>query len=595
VGREPWLGLPQLPARSAQFVVVVLSAWLVLTANWALLGRLGSLSGATLSPLVLRAVFGGLAFLAVLALLSLTAWPRFMKPVWVALALVAALAQYFMLGYGTVMDKGMIHNALQTDWRESRDLLNPWLLVQMLLIAGVPALWLWRQPVRGAGTVWRNLGRTLALLVLALGLLLAVVLGGYRQLAPLVRNNMDLRFMINPVSPVLATLDATVKPLFKHPKPFASIAAGATLAAPAGAEQRPPLLLLVVGETARADHFALNGYARDTNPELAQRQVLSWHQAQSCGTATRESVPCMFSHLDREAFRASKVQYDGLLDVLQAAGLAVLWVDNQAGCKGVCNRTPNESTQDDAKTAAGKPFCSADGECLDGVFVATLNERLARLTSHEPERVKRGVVLVLHQMGSHGPAYYRRSDEARKAFKPECTSNALADCTREQVNNVYDNSIRYTDHVLAGLIDWLKAQPQFASGLMYVSDHGESLGEGGIYLHGMPWALAPDAQKHVPWIMWNGGLASRSAVDWACTGQTLDAPISHDHYYHTVLGLLGVHTPTYVRGLDMLAGCRRPPNPATAGRSASSVAPSALGDLRGDTGVARASVTVAKR
>ena len=546
----------QLPARSAQFIVVLLSAWLVLTANWALMGKVGHLNGATLSPWALRTAFGGLAFLAVLTLLSLTAWPRFMKPVWVGLAVVAALAQYFMISYGTVMDKGMINNALQTDWHESRDLLNPWLLVQLLVIAGLPALWLWRQPVRSS-SAWRNVGRTLALFVLALDVLLAAVLGGYRQLGPLVRNNMDLRFMINPVSPVLASLDATVKPLFKHPRPFASIAAGASLVPPVGADQRPPLLVLVVGETARADHFSLNGYARDTNPELKARQVLSWHQARSCGTATRESVPCMFSHLDREAFHDSKVEYDDLLDVLQAAGMAVLWVDNQAGCKGVCNRTPNASTLDDVKTAVGQKYCGADGECLDGVLVDTMSQRLAQL---DPARVKKGVVLVLHQMGSHGPAYYKRSDEARKAFKPECTTNALADCSREQVQNVYDNSIRYTDHVLAGLIDWLKAQPQFATGMLYVSDHGESLGENGIYLHGMPWALAPEAQKHVPWIMWTGGLASRSAVDWGCAGKSVDEPISHDNYYHTVLGLLGVQTPTYVRKLDMLASCRSKPS-----------------------------------
>jgi lipid A ethanolaminephosphotransferase len=267
----------------------------------------------------------------------------------------------------------------------------------------------------------------------------------------------------------------------------------------------------------------------------------------------------MFSHLDRKAFYGSPVQYDGLLDVLQAAGMAVLWVENQAGCKGVCDRTPHVSTGDELNTAAGKRHCDASGECLDGIFVDTTRERLASLP---PERTRNGVVLVLHQMGSHGPAYHKRSDAARKAFAPECATNALSSCTHDQLINAYDNSIRYTDHVLAGLIDWLQAQRGYATGLIYVSDHGESLGENGIYLHGMPWALAPDVQKHVPWIMWNGGLASRSRVDWTCAGQTLATPISHDNYYHTVLGLLGVTSPTYVPSLDMLGGCRQPPSPA---------------------------------
>lgn len=199
----------RLAPRSAQFVVVVLSAWLVVSANWALMAKLGALHDAPAAPWVLRLVFGALAFLAVLTLLSLTAWPRWMKPVWVGLSVVAAFAQHFMLGYGTVMDKGMIANALQTDWRESRDLFTPWLLVQLIVIAGVPALWLWHQPVRRSGAL-RNVLKTVGLFVLAMGLLLAGVLAGFRQLSPLVRNNMDLRFMINPVTPILATLDATL-------------------------------------------------------------------------------------------------------------------------------------------------------------------------------------------------------------------------------------------------------------------------------------------------------------------------------------------------------------------------------------------------
>ena len=545
----------RLAPRSAQFVVVVLSAWLVVSANWALMAKLGALHDAPAAPWVLRLVFGALAFLAVLTLLSLTAWPRWMKPVWVGLSVVAAFAQHFMLGYGTVMDKGMIANALQTDWRESRDLFTPWLLVQLIVIAGVPALWLWHQPVRRSGAL-RNVLKTVGLFVLAMGLLLAGVLAGFRQLSPLVRNNMDLRFMINPVTPILATLDATVKPLFKHHKPFASIAAGAVLTPAVGSDKRPPLLVLVVGETARADHFSLNGYGRDTNPELAKRGALSWRQVTSCGTATRESLPCMFSHLGRTDFYASKVEYDGLLDVLQAAGLAVLWVDNQAGCKGVCNRVANVSTEADAKTAAGQRSCGADGECLDEVLVDTLQTRLASMPR---DRVKNGVVLVLHQMGSHGPAYFKRSDEPHKAFKPECATNALSECSHEQLVNVYDNSIRYTDHVLAGVIDWLKTQQQYATGMLYVSDHGESLGENGIYLHGMPWALAPEAQKHVPWIMWMDGLQTHSGVAMGCAEKTLNEAASHDNYFHTVLGLVGVQSPTYVPGLDMLSTCRVAP------------------------------------
>jgi len=152
---------------------------------------------------------------------------------------------------------------------------------------------------------------------------------------------------------------------------------------------RTPLLVLVVGETARSKNFSLNGYARDTNPELARRDVLSWRNAYSCGTSTRESVPCMFSHLGRTGFYKSKVDYDNLVDVLYNAGLAVLWLDNQAGCKGVCDRIPNASTADRLDTPDGKALCSSDGECLDGILLSGIDERIAALPRERRERTKK--------------------------------------------------------------------------------------------------------------------------------------------------------------------------------------------------------------
>lgn len=541
--------------RSPQAVALILAAWLTLTANWALWLRLPALDGysGSLALLVLRTL--PLLFSAIVLLLSFTAWPRWMKPVWIALLLMAASAQYFMVAYGTLMDGGMVGNVLQTDMRESADLFNPKLLLQLVLIAGIPALWLLRLPVLNSHGAWRSLLRTLALLAAAAALLAASAFVSYRDLAPVVRNNLWLRYMFNPVNPVLAVLDTALKPVLRPKRPFVSITGGAALGASyAAAGSKPPLLALVVGETARSANFSLNGYARDTNPELARRDVLSWRQAYSCGTSTRESVPCMFSHLDRAGFYGARADHDNLLDVLQAAGLAVLWVDNQAGCKGVCARIPHAGTADSLNTADGQALCTADGECLDGMLLSGIEERIARL---DPARRARGVVLVMHQMGSHGPAYFKRSTPAVKAFAPECDTNALSSCPRDSVVNVYDNSIRYTDHFLAQTIDWLKRQqPRYETGMLYMSDHGESLGELGIYLHGMPYAVAPDEQKHIPAIAWLGSLGARTHVSPACLRERLDRPISHDNLYHTVLGLMDVGSPTYQRDLDAMASCR---------------------------------------
>ena len=543
-----------LQPRSPQFVALCLALWLTLTANWALWLRLPTLDGyhGSLALLALRTL--PLILGAILLITSLFAWPRWMKPFWIALLLISASAQYFMVSYGTIMDQGMIHNILQTDMRESSDLFNPKLLAELLLIAILPAIWLWKTPIRGTGRAWRNMLRTLLLLAGAVALVAASVGVSYKELAPVVRNNLWLRFMINPVNPVLSAAGVLLDPVLNQPRPFVSITGGAALGSTYATAQKPPLLVLVVGETARAKNFSLNGYERDTNPELAKQQVLSWRNAHSCGTSTRESVPCMFSNLGREGFYGAKVEHDNLLDVLQAAGLAVLWVDNQAGCKGVCKRVPFADTADSVNSPAGKALCAADGECLDGMLLSGLEERIAKL---DPARRAKGVVLVMHQMGSHGPAYYKRSTPDLKAFKPECETNALSSCAQQDVVNVYDNSIRYTDHFLSQTINWLKSQQsQYETGMFYMSDHGESLGEMGIYLHGMPYAMAPEDQKHVPMIVWLGSLGARTRLDQSCLNKTLDQPVSHDNLYHTVLGLVDVTSPTYQAPMDALAACR---------------------------------------
>jgi lipid A ethanolaminephosphotransferase len=258
----------------------------------------------------------------------------------------------------------------------------------------------------------------------------------------------------------------------------------------------------------------------------------------------------MFSHLGREAFDGRKANYESLVDVLQRAGLAVLWLDNQSGCKGVCDRTPNVAT-----ATLQVPGLCDNGECFDEIMLHQLDQRIAALA---PERRAKGVVVVMHQMGSHGPAYYKRSPPAFKKFQPECTSNALQECGREQVVNAYDNSILYTDHFLGATIDWLKAAEKTSStAMIYLSDHGESLGENNLYLHGLPYRVAPDAQKRVPWITWlSPSFEHLRDVTTACLKQKLDTPTSHDHYFHSVLGILGVQTSVYDKSMDIYASCR---------------------------------------
>ena len=561
---DAWLARP----RSPRSVVAWLSAYLLLAANWALwldLARIGGTPGAALGSIATMAVLAGFG---TVALLSLFAWTRGMKPLWLAVVLVAAVAQHYMLAYRVVMDPTMLASTMRTDLHEARDLLGWRMAVNVLLVVALPAGWLARvrlAPMRPWGQLWRNA----LLCVVALAVVAGTAVATSRAFAPLMRNHTQLRYLINPLAPIYSAAFVTLEPMLARSRRLLPISGDAALGASyAGQGNKPPLFVLVVGETARADHFALNGYPRDTTPALAARDALSWRNVHSCGTNTLASVPCMFSPLGKDAFERRKDDTENLLDVLRAAGLAVLWIENQpGGCKGVCDRVPMAVASASLPPDVKKALCDGD-ECLDDALLVGLDERLAALP---PERRDRGVVLVMHQMGSHGPAYYKRSPPALKRFLPECRTNVLADCSQADLVNAYDNSIAYTDQVLGRTIDWLKAQsPRFDTGLLYLSDHGESLGEYGLFLHGLPYKMAPEVQKHVPMVAWlDPGLAARRHLSLECLRAGRDAALTHDNLYHTVLGVMDVRSLTYRPGLDAFAGCR-----ATSASSRAAAAPS---------------------
>jgi len=534
------------------WLVVWTSLWIATVCNVALWRELSRLPGLSSGQVLTISVALSLVIaLATAALLSLLAWRWTLKPAITLFLVSAALGSYFMLAYGVVIDQTMMVNTLQTDVRETRDLLNWRLLATLLVLAGLPLYFLWRQNVRRKKAARQALANTLTLIG-ASALMVLVVLLFFQSIASVMRNHPQLRYLINPLNSFYALGSVAAQPFQRNESVILPLGEDAKLGASYAGQTKPPLLLLVLGETARSGNFAINGYQRPTTPELALENIASQRNAWSCGTSTAASVPCMFSHFGRQTYDARPANYEGLLDVLQHAGLAVLWIDNQSGCKGACDRIPNVDT-----SQLKVPELCEGGECLDEVMLQGLDERIAALSA---ERRAKGVVVVMHQMGSHGPAYYKRSPPAFKKFLPECTSNSLQSCERDGLLNAYDNSIVYTDHLLASAIGWLKGQEaRSAPAMLYLADHGESLGENNLYLHGMPYSVAPDVQKRVPWITWlSPGFEQRSHVTTTCLKQRLDAPISHDNYFHSVLGLMNVQTSVYKAALDIYAPCAKP-------------------------------------
>ena len=536
-------------------LLAVLAAWLATVGNlplWLAISRLPETRGLSawlhLGQLMLA------MFALLLATLGLLVWPRWRRVAGVLLLAVAAVSSHYMLSFGVVIDPSMMVNVVQTDWREARDLMTAPLFLAVAVGAALPGWWWWRRATRTVPPlqlVFQQTATVLGALLLGLALLWL----GFQDLASLMRNHKSLRYLANPFNTAYAVGRLYASPAARGQGPLVATGEDARPRARATVASstitQAPLIVLVVGETARAANFGLGGYARDTTPQLralAQAgELLYFPDVRSCGTNTQTSVPCMFSHLGRDAFGASEVRYETLMDVLQRAGLATLWIDNQSGCKGVCDRIPNVETR-----AANDPRWCQGGECLDEIMLEELPRQLQKL---DPQRSARGTVVVLHQMGSHGPAYFKRSPAAMKAFLPECERASLPDCSPQQIVNAYDNSIRYTDHFLARTIAWLRAQNR-PTALLYVSDHGESLGERGLYLHGMPYALAPEEQKHVPMLAWfSPALKARRGWSADCLRSQAARPASHDHFFHTVLGLADVQTRIADPAHDILAPC----------------------------------------
>ncbi len=478
-----------------------------------------------------------------LALEGLT-WGAAARPVLAVVLLASAAANHFMTVYGVVFDRDMIANLVETHPAEAVELMG-WRLWGWIAAFGAAPAWLiWhvRPHSQRLGRLLLNKALTIVLLLMALALLLVPFFQSY---ASLLRNHRDLRLKLVPTN-LIAASHSYARARLAIPQQLERVG-GDARRVPRADGAKPRLLLLVIGETARAANFSLNGYPRPTNPQLAtQAELISLRQVSSCGTSTAVSLPCMFMDVGRDGYSDGMAsRRESLLDVLQKAGVELLWRDNNSGCKGVCDRVPSE----DLSGLRVPGLCSGD-ECWDEILLNGLQERV--------DRLRGDAVLVLHMKGSHGPAYHLRVPPTFEHFKPPCQNNQLDLCTRESIVNAYDNTLRYTDHVLAQAITLLRANAgRFDPALIYVSDHGESLGENGLYLHGLPYAMAPNEQTNVPMLLWLPPATQRSlALNDACLRRLKDEPLSHDNLTHSVLGFLDIDTEVRRRDRDLFDRCR---------------------------------------
>ncbi len=480
-------------------------------------------------------VFGSV----IVVLLSLVCYKYTIKPILIVVLLVSSAAAYFMDSYQVVINEDMIDNIIKTDMAESVDLLSFKQLLYILLLGVVPSIVVAKANIVSSGFKQAIISRV-ALLGLATLLAIGTILVFSSYYASFFREHKPLRYYANPTYLVYSVgkyLRGSIKI-----KDVELKITGLNAKIPESDTHRE-LIILVVGETARADHFSLNGYTRKTNPRLEKAEVISFANTWSCGTSTAVSVPCMFSIYNRSDYSKAKAnETENVLDILQRAGVNVIWLDNNSDSKGVAARVPYDSYKKSDKNS----IC--DIECRD-------EGMLTNLQSYIDTHPQGDIFIVLHQMGNHGPAYFKRYPPEFKKFTPTCETNQLENCTKAEIRNTYDNVILYTDYFLSKAIDLLKQNTnQFEAALFYISDHGESLGENGLYLHGLPYMFAPDAQKHVPMIMWfSDSFDMRREVNYTRLKEQTQNKYSHDNLFHTILGLMEIETEVYDPAMDIIS------------------------------------------
>ena len=470
-------------------------------------------------------------------LISVVSIKYLFKPILIVLILFSSLVFYAAIKYGIVFDYGMIENTIESNSAEAMSYLNFESILYFTVTGFIPALFVFFTDIYFKPLVKEIFSR-IKLIVVMIMTLLIILFFFYQDYASVGRNNSYLKKYIIPSQFVGSTYNYIKNTYFHQNTVFKILDPQPSL--PVNQSQNQ-VIVMVVGETARAKNFSYNGYHKPTNGYTQGAGIVSFQRMESCGTATAVSVPCLFSQLQRENFdrhRADNQQ--NLLDIAALAGVDVLWIDNN-GCKDVCNRVPTVKIAKDQSN----PLC--DGHyCLDEALLAPLQQKLDNLTAST-------TLIVLHMMGSHGPTYYKRYPEQTRLFTPDCQRNDIQNCSKQQLINTYDNTIAYTDFVLSNIIEQLDQLPQaITKSMIYVSDHGESLGESGIYLHGLPYSFSPSEQRHIPWLVW----FPDQQFDQQCLQeQGKHAVVSHDNIFHTMLGLLHISSTAYQQKLDIFSDC----------------------------------------
>jgi lipid A ethanolaminephosphotransferase len=493
-----------------------------------------------------RWAFFWVVYIAVTALqmlvINLLLWGRWSKWIAIILISVTVLAEYYAETYGVHFDTTMLRNIFTTNPAEAKELMTASLAVHFFKYATLPILVIAFLGINKNSlikVITKKVIISVFLIILSVGLLLTQ----YKNFSSTMRNHKEIRHLVLPTSFLFSSAKIALQSTAEVNVKIQAIGLDATRSTPS-IHQKPEILVVVVGETVRAANWGLSGYERDTTVMLKEQNIHNFPYATSCGTNTDTSVPCLFSKEGKHGYDEKKIRSsESLLHIVNRVGFQITWVDNQSGCKGVCAGLGFV----DAKSHADPKNCT-DAACFDEALLDNLEWQINHNSGNQ--------VIVLHQLGNHGPAYFARYPKEFEKYQPACNTSDLSKCSQQEIINAYDNSIRYTDAVLSKAIDKLKSHKEKSTSLIYMSDHGESLGENGIYLHGLPYSIAPKQQTQVPFFVWlsDNYKKDHPQID-RCFSEQSKKPAHHDNLFHTVLGMFDIKTSAYQRSFDLTEKC----------------------------------------
>lgn len=423
----------------------------------------------------------------------------------IALTMVInAFCVYFMINFNVLIDRTMMGNVFNTQFSEASSYLSWGMSACVLLLGIVPCIWLFYKKIDSG-----SLKRFFANIGISLGIILGILACNRHNIIWIDYNATVIGSKIMPWSYIANSIR-----YYNHQK----MANRAEILLPDAeiVTDSNDICVLIIGESARSINFSLYGYEKQTNPLLEGDGVAAL-KAVASDTYTTEAVKTLLSHI------SSSDLYEILPNYLFRNGVDVIWRRSNWGTPPL--HIEKHYTKDDLK----QRFPEADSE-YDGILFHGLKEDISESDSSK-------IFIGIHTYTSHGPAYFKNVPDEYKAFFPECRTVEMTHAKTSELVNAYDNTILYTDYLVHSVIDMLKSEfPDRRSCVIFISDHGESLGEDGNYMHGIPKSMAPAVQIDIPFIVWT----SDNSLN------IKDQPIfGHHNIYHSVMYFLGLESPIY--------------------------------------------------